>query len=457
MTLVIPPSLALIREGPFIMEADTSNLITFFIQYPICDIRSLLVVEKSELKPFPSWDNPIPNKQFLQYFGHLKRRRKGGHDYFHDELFFIDGKGGFKFPKLENVRHNETSRFNCIFRRLLNDGKSSIRYEIALQSDYIPIAPPSNSEVEGIFNDLIRHVCNIPVQIKNLTEKPKSSTILQCGKHLSALYEKASSSGEESESSKINLVRDGELCILLEYNADFFNFSKDSKPLGEGLNLFFRRLNINDRDIGVFLLGKEEGYNPTALRKLRIGIMRMYAEHQNLINVFNYIRIPSLNFDADFLGIYLNKKTKYFLKRNDPIKDLLFSYYSLIPPSDISLLENNLDKLRLQIKKKVWDLVGDSGLKYSLNSGDIEQVVGELIIDAKTKKAIKVIREAIKKIGNKDFQKTVIILSANLKVIENHIIHGDLGNNEIAILTNKLNLNLLDLASNINEAIKSDI
>jgi hypothetical protein len=431
------------------MKSKTNKRLIVFIQYPICDIRPLLIPDQSHLKPRPTWDNPQPSRHFVQYFGHLKRRKKGGHDYFHDELFFINGKGGFKLPKLEKVTSEEVSNFQCIFRRLLNDGKSSIRYEIGLTSDHLTIGEKQNSF--GAFKKLVTQICHIPVQIKNLERTPINSMVIHCSKKLSELYEKATAADYPDSYDGIKCVTAGEMCILLEYrDADFH--LPGGLDVAKGLKLTFKWIEVNGKDVGVFFLEKSTGYDLRTLRKIRIGIMRTYAEHQNLINVLNYVKFPNLEFNPEPLSNYLNEKTTFFNKKNEVIKNLILSYYSLISPAEILNIEDKLDKLRLQVKKKIWDHLGDAILKYILASGDlskVKQLVGKLISKDKIKEAIETLKTIIETTDNQDAANSIIVLESRYRAIERSVIDGTMGYNDLSIEQNKLRVSILKLASSL--------
>ncbi len=396
----------------------------------------------------------MPTKHFVQYFGHLKRRRKGGHDYFHDELYFINGKGGFKLPKLEKVIYKEIRDLQCIFRRLLNDGKSSIRYEVGFTTDKTTFVKYYSRDVRKTFRKLVGRICTIPVRIKNLEERPVNTTVLHCGKWLSALYEKASESDYHDEMYDFPLVRQGEMCIMLEYFANDLHVLRQEDYIAPGLNLSFDWHEVEGKNVGVFLLGKTTGYNLNTLRKTRIGIMRTFAEHQNLTNVLNFVKMPDLEFDPEKLSNYLNEKTKFFNRKNEVIKNLILSYYNLIRPEEISAIENRLDQLRLQVKKKVWDHLGDASLKYLLaaeNISELKKVVSQLISKDKVKQSIEILKATIAQLDQGEFENSITGIEARHRILQRAIIDGTMGFNEMSIEQNKLRLSILTLASMISE------
>jgi hypothetical protein len=431
------------------MKSKTNKRLIIFIQYPICDIRPLLSSDQNHLKPRPTWDNPKPSKHFVQYFGHLKRRKKGGHDYFHDELYFINGKGGFKLPKLEKVAIKELSNLQCIFRRLLNDGKSSIRYEIGLTSDHLVIADSDRQNPFRAFKKLVTHICHIPVKIKNLERDPFETRVIDCSKKLGELYEKASAADYPYSSNGIKFVSTGEMCMLLEYNNTDFQI-QDAQEVAKGLKLAFKWIEVDGKDVGVFFLEKRSDFELTALRKIRIGIMRTFAEHQNLINVLSYLDYKNLTFDPAKLNEYLNEKTSFFNKKNEVIKNLILSYYNLITPEEIFNIEEKLDNLKLQVKKKVWDHLRDASTKYISESGDfsdIKHAVGQLIKNNKTKEALDVLKTTIESIDDPVAANSIIVLESRYREIEISIIDGTIGYNDLSIAQNKLRVSILKLAS----------
>ena len=187
--------------------------------------------------------------------------------------------------------------------------------------------------------------------------------------------------------------------------------------------------------------------------------MRTYSEHQNLTNVLNFVKRPELDFDGDQLGNYLNEKTRFFNKKNEVIKNLILSYYSLISPGEITAIEGRLDNLRLQVKKKVWHHLDDASVRYATGSAalnDVEQAVGDLISKDKIKEGIEVLKSFAERSADKGLINSATGIEARYSQIQKAIIDDTIGYNERSIAQNKLRLSILTLASVIAEAVESD-
>jgi len=233
-----------------------SNFIVVHFQYPICDFRKL-IDEHSDLKPLPNWNTPAPNKHFIQYFGHLKRRPKGGELFFQNELFYIKGKGGFKFTELERIKISKIGKIKCIYRRLISDNIASVRYEFAINFQDLGRFDSFDNNFSYCFRLFIQDfLIKIPIEIRNIENKITQTNVLNAGKYLSQLYKKATEFGITQLNNQ-KLVTCGEIGVFIEYDKGLLK--PDPKSVAgylffedENIELFLIRPEIQGKEVCVF-------------------------------------------------------------------------------------------------------------------------------------------------------------------------------------------------------------
>ena len=100
------------------------------LQFPIIDLRPSCRRCRSPRRP--TGGPRSPKRDFIRFFGSMKKRRSGGSDHWHDELYFCQSYGALKFPGFVGRSPVTGKTRHIAFRRVLNDGFGVVRCEFGL-------------------------------------------------------------------------------------------------------------------------------------------------------------------------------------------------------------------------------------------------------------------------------------------------------------------------------------
>lgn len=431
------------------MGSDLRNNIILHIQYPFCDIRRM-TINQSDILPVPNWQLPLENKHFVQYFGHMERRKKDIPQIFSDENFYIKGKGGLKFVGLEK---SSLEKAKCLYKKLLSDGYCGNRYEVGLFfNGNKRFGNLSKNYYQG-FKLLLEDVlCNLPVRIRHIDkDDQKNSSLLYAGKKIAQLYQKAT---EKNKLHKelIN-IRHGKLCLLFEVNKDLFAPPKElwdkRIQFPFDVSISFNKFNFRGEEITSFFLFRKGKTKEEYYRKIRVIILRMYFEYQNLKLVLNLAQNPSIKFNHELFDKYLMKKVRYFEKskksqiERTQAHELIFSFFEFISPSEIEILSQNLESVRLQIKKQIIRLINENHLKYE------NRYQSQIKIDIRNELMNGNIEEALKILNKISNSNDVALINFKYKDCLREEMLGIIGQNESEIRKSKIVFSILKIVDEI--------
>ena len=149
-----------------------------FLQFPLAELRSFLNQKTSRL-PSPAFPLPEPDRDFIRSFGGVRKRRKGGvEDWVGEETFCHAGRA-LRFA-------DPTSPLKCAFRRILNDGRAVVRFEVGLVTHPHGRLRPGFPLDEHACLDLIETCLAVPVMIP--TTKQLTSGLILSGEYLAHHY-----------------------------------------------------------------------------------------------------------------------------------------------------------------------------------------------------------------------------------------------------------------------------
>jgi len=181
-----------------------------------------------------------------------------------------------------------------------------------------------------------------------------------------------------------------------------------------------------------------------------MALMKLYQEHQVLVQMIGKTQDTSLKLNHEIFDKYLISKIRYFEKKNkhpnnNLLKDFLFAYNELIPPSEISLLKYSFDNIRLQIKKRLWGYLKDVSLFCELNfKSEFKQIVRHHIVNNNLVKTIDYIESELK-LNEKQLNE-LTNLRARINEVESNSRLGVISASEESIQYNKLRIAILSVA-----------
>jgi hypothetical protein len=346
----------------------------FVWQLPICDAR--LLDDSSSRLSEPDWPTPAVGTDFVRGFGSVFRRRRGGHEEFLDEGVYAAADHALRFEALHQhpiVVGGGSFAVDAAFRRLLCSNRQSggvcNRLEVGLripagrarQRPFIRFAP-------GDWIKAALHVAELPVRVHSSRKEEGAPTSLwHAGPAVAAAYVDATSpsQAESGDTSARRLVGAGAPLLLIEYQPHEAEALPDRaqavapERIG-GVNLRFLWLEYRRREFGVWFL--ERGREDLALtRRLRVGLLRMYAEHQSLKIVLSHVLSGRLAYrrgtpESGIFDRYLQMAMR-ILGRDEhggfshaALQQVISAYQSVVNGEELQLLDDRLDQVRRQVR-----------------------------------------------------------------------------------------------------------
>lgn len=375
--------------------APVREAITVHLQYPICDLRRL-EADRSDLKRGPNWEFPREDRHFIPYFGPVHKRRNDVPAVFADEIYLIAGKGGISFDRLEQTFLPDV---RCLFRKLYSDGRCGYRYEIGLKFTASPWSERLRAEPSATVTELVRRLLReIPVRVKHINDDARQTRqLIDVGKDLTQLFRMGTTKHQALQDDK--LVDYGKTGLLLEldraYIPVFENTNLRFLTFRRDMAIAFRRIDVDGREVAVFMLFRPKSGRLYAGRELRIMILRMYFEFQHTKLLLNALRDKRVTLaDNKPAFDYLKDKIKYFEGRRDPntqegvLQDYLAGFFELMAPNEAERLAAALESIPPQSKKRIDKFVREDSLRHSLRISDdwdgaiIQQIVAGKLTEA---------------------------------------------------------------------------
>jgi hypothetical protein len=359
-------------------------------QSPIFDGRHFLD-RMRECMVGPSWLNPQPGKQFVRDFGPVVRRRLGGHELWKDEMFYCHAHNAIKFNQtLENKK--------IIFRRLLSNGASVVRLQVGVryhrswlleeadvssfESRYIGSGALIRGFVESDILLLLYDFINLRTKITRMADRGLATSLGWSGDGVAKLFEEVTiKHSPTTDRSRLPsaLVQAGSPMVLIEHSNREIKFYPrhtelvDPEKVG-GAEMAYLWVNYKGREFGLWFLCRD-GVDRKLARRLRIGLLRLHAEHWSMkcfLNSINngHIPYPPRTETADRIDLYIKHATRILAKPKHggfspaAISDVLSAYDSTCGRDDRELLRERLKHVRRQIAAQIFKFVYVSGVGH---------------------------------------------------------------------------------------------
>lgn len=339
-------------------------------QFTLCDARPF-GADADTLLGVPNWPLPLDGVEFERCFGLVKRRRRGGIEVFEDELYYARAVGGLRFDRLEvqsvGEKPNAFVPYGA-FRRLFSNGGAVARIEVGL----------SNHTRRRIHHlrgcngrQLVRialDVLDLPVRVMKYRSREKECRLGAAGPALAALYGAATATGGKAFDKR--LLHAATPLLVIEYEPGEVEWlpavaSRMDPQAVAGANVSFLSIDHGKQQIGTWLLDLESA-DRGQVRRLRVGLNRLHAEHQTLKWILHVCSLRHRPIPAgerrEALRDYL-QETSAMLAIDQraglspaAIHDLLASYDRLSGSEDRALMARRLKKLERDLDMPI--LVG---------------------------------------------------------------------------------------------------
>lgn len=337
-------------------------------EFPICDARPFSPEAARLVRP--SWESsPQPGADFVRCFGRVERRRRGGHEYWHDEVFFSSAARAVRIPQLEKRGLGKEPwrvRPEVAFRRLMSNGRAMTRVEVGLSNNGSVLRDMPGKSCLKVALDML----DLPVEVAAFPGKPTACELRRAGTALTSLYARATSSTKEpvAEEKTKRLVKAGEPLVLIEYEGSEVS---ESPPRAVGLSavdgfdvpVSFMWVEYGGRETGVWFV-RTDTAPPSVVRRLRVGLCRLHAEHQVLKAVLSMLSSGVLKYEpatthGDALNEYLEEATRLLGKdehaglNQAALKEVISAYSGLVNPDEQKILAKSITQVRVSVRRKL--------------------------------------------------------------------------------------------------------
>jgi TIR domain len=344
-------------------------------QLPMCDAR-LLSAAGSRVDA-PDWPTPEIASDFVRGFGRVLRRRQGGHEEFLDEGVYAAADHALRFDGLDahplKVR-DAAAVPDVAFRRLLcsdrQKGGVCTRLEVGLRIPSRRSGPPGTLRLAGRdWIDLALQIAELPVKVRSTQPAAaRRSTLWTCGPALASAYLEATSPKGTRIDAVRRLVSAGPPLLFIEYEPE----EAESLPAGAraiepervgGLALRFQWFEYRRREFGVWFL-RRDAERKAVTRRLRVGLLRLHAEHQALRTVLSHVLGGRLAYRRgtpeekpfnDYLqnAMYILGRDQHGGFSHAALQEVLSAYQSVVNGEELKLLDDRLEQVRRQVRVPV--------------------------------------------------------------------------------------------------------
>jgi hypothetical protein len=345
-------------------------------QLPVCDARRFLPDAQARLVG-PDWPVPTPGEEFVRSFGPVERRRRGGHEEFHDETAYAGARGAVRFDRLE-VRALGVAprRLHPVvaYRRLLCSGREQgaavVRLEMgfaagARRGGATSVPRLSGQDAVKVALDLLE----LPLTVGSGSEGRTKSSLWTLGKPFADVYQRASTAtGQAISEAERRLVMACPPLLLFEYEGDEMASLPSAARAVEpprigGLDLSFVWVEYRRRSFGLWFLRRDRDRDHLC-RRLRLGLCRIHAEHQVLKRALSLLLSGDLTYvrgskGSDLVDAYLAGATRV-LQRDEhggfshaAIQEVVSAYEAVVNPDELAILLERLEQVRRQIRGPV--------------------------------------------------------------------------------------------------------
>jgi hypothetical protein len=339
-------------------------------QVPICDARGFDPNGSTRLH-VPDWELPTAGVEFVRCFGAMHRRLSGGHEHLPGEAFYCDASRAVRLDRLERQwigRDPQQFKPFCAFRRLFTAGPTVARFELgistATRSHETELTDTTGAQMMRMVLDLL----DLPVRVVGFGSDPVNVPLCRVGPPLARLFASASAPTSAVGGDETPLVVAGEPFELVEYDAsEVAELPGAARPVDpaavNGAKLAFLWLEYRHRPYGVWFLSRSSLPADQA-RRLRLGLLRLHAEHQVLKSTLSLVARGKLchapgSAEGDALDRYLNDATRLLRRRagdgipQEALRDVMLAYEQVVDPHEQEVLFQRLEGVRRQVRLKV--------------------------------------------------------------------------------------------------------
>jgi len=271
-------------------------------QLPMTDLRAFASGQRLVL---PTWPTPEPKRQFIRYFGAVKKRGDDGLMGWPGEISYCDSKRAIRVP-LEERRGSSGCYWKPKSMRLYSDGTAMTKLELYFK----PMQAHLNVRV------LVSDLLNVRIRVRGTNELVR---LFECGRAISSLYQIGTARSDCRSNQGTLSVHEEMPCVFVAAGAgganltspnsvrQYFGIPFNSKTivlpgLFQETRVFRWYSESRTGQIRTFaMIVNESPFGSEARklnRQLRLYILRLNAESSTLRRVLEYIALDNPDSEA---------------------------------------------------------------------------------------------------------------------------------------------------------------
>jgi hypothetical protein len=299
------------------------------LQIPIIDGRRFDSSDQSRLLK-PSWAGPRDvGREFLRSMGPVRERRAGAVDQWLSEGIYCGAARWLKFPVSGvtdlNVGTRRVASCSPVFRRWMGDGRLVFRLEVGWRVRLQEQLTDGSFSLEQLIRSFLAAqvlVCTPPARkLVRLFDLPQKAF---------DAYRSSSTRWQTKPGPNATaMIRQGQVLLFLELLAGEFNEGLMGKgwkrvltdpELAAGFNVSTARIPAGGQSMIVYCVHRSGalGEDPSALRSLRVNLLRMHAETEGLDELVRWHGDPDLSVVLRNNSDLVNEHLEVAMKRLRP-------------------------------------------------------------------------------------------------------------------------------------------
>lgn len=260
------------------------------LQFPFADVRAFVPGETHRLA-LPDWTAPLPDADFLRSFGAIRRRRSEWLTGWAAEDYVCIAERALRIPYTkESNRLFDTWGWRRLSHTFCVDDLGVARFQLA-------IAHKPGSERRTSVADVLRALLDVPVEIPNGRGGVVRTRMHRAGRYLAALYLHSSTTVSPESASAVDewWVKPGRAGVVIEQMGHVQGVGLKHLPpdLSSVYGINVARFEFAHAgltyDAWAYRAEAADEETRTALRKLRMALLRLHATDQALLQVLRLI------------------------------------------------------------------------------------------------------------------------------------------------------------------------
>lgn len=305
----------------------------------------------------PDWQHlPVHGNEFVRSFGLIRPRKQGGAAPWPCEGFYVDCRNAIKFtrkvPLFLSIRSVAPK-----FRRLYSDGVvTRVEIGMRLRSRH-PLYDPR----------FMSHVADELMSRLQIKAPGRDATpCYAAGRTFAESYLANTQCTLPIRAPQRWWVTEGSPLICVElHDEDIPHYAEDVARRADHIASIYQYwISVESKRVSVWLINLPTLSDREQVRRLRIHISRLHAEHESFRALLRHVSAGRIDVSAPDVAAYLDDKTRLLLKRNfggfaqQPLLAQVVDRWSSAYEGDLTNMQSVCDQISSQaLRAKVASII----------------------------------------------------------------------------------------------------